>query len=147
MMAGGNVRFLVLILAVAICGAASVFQPISDSHRSAALDVFVPVDGSYKSLEEAYEALKTLEILGIDKKSDLSSKTCENVVKVLQSSSSTLKDAFYALNVNGILKCKIGEAGPKDIVSQLQAGVKDAKLLLDFYYSVRGLVLAKVNTS
>ncbi|KAL9287577.1 Dolichyl-diphosphooligosaccharide--protein glycosyltransferase subunit 2 [Arabidopsis thaliana] len=143
MMAGGNVRFLVLILAVAICGAASVFQPISDSHRSAALDVFVPVDGSYKSLEEAYEALKTLEILGIDKKSDLSSKTCENVVKVLQSSSSTLKDAFYALNVNGILKCKIGEAGPKDIVSQLQAGVKDAKLLLDFYYSVRGLVLAK----
>ncbi|CAB79115.1 putative protein [Arabidopsis thaliana] len=127
MMAGGNVRFL----------------PISDSHRSAALDVFVPVDGSYKSLEEAYEALKTLEILGIDKKSDLSSKTCENVVKVLQSSSSTLKDAFYALNVNGILKCKIGEAGPKDIVSQLQAGVKDAKLLLDFYYSVRGLVLAK----
>jgi oligosaccharyltransferase complex subunit delta (ribophorin II) len=35
------------------------------------------------------------------------------VVKVLQSSSSTLKDAFYALIVNGILKCKIGEAGPK----------------------------------
>ncbi|CAH8275894.1 unnamed protein product [Arabidopsis lyrata] len=143
MMAGGGVRFLVLILVVAICGAASVFQPISDSHRSAALDVFVPVDGSYKSLEEAYEALKTLEILGIEKKSDLSSATCEYVVKVLGSSSSTLKDAFYALNVNGILKCKIGEAGPKDIVSQLQAGVKDAKLLLDFYYSVRGLVLVK----
>ncbi|KAG7546731.1 Dolichyl-diphosphooligosaccharide--protein glycosyltransferase subunit Swp1 [Arabidopsis suecica] len=143
MMAGGGVRFLVLILTVAICGAASVFQPISDAHRSAALDVFVPVDGSYKSLEEAYEALKTLEILGIEKKSDLSSATCENVVKVLGSSSSTLKDAFYALNVNGILKCKIGEAGPKDIVSQLQAGVKDAKLLLDFYYSVRGLVLVK----
>ncbi|CAE6185183.1 unnamed protein product [Arabidopsis arenosa] len=120
-----------LILTVAICGAASVFQPISDAHRSAALDVFVPVDGSYKSLEEAYEALKTLEILGIDKKSDLSSATCENVVKVLGSSSSTLKDAFNALNVNEILKCKIGEAGPKDIVSQLQAGVKDAKLLLD----------------
>ncbi|CAL9226254.1 unnamed protein product [Arabidopsis halleri] len=143
MMAGGGVRFLVLILVVAICGAASVFQPISDSHRSAAVDVFVPVDGSYKSLDEAYEALKALEILGIDKKSDFSSSTCENVVKVLGSSSSTLKDAFYALNVNGILKCKIGEAGPKDIVSQLQAGVKDAKLLLDFYYSVRGLVLVK----
>lgn len=50
MMAGGGVRFLVLILAVAICGAASVIQPISDSHRSAAVDVFVPVDGSYKRL-------------------------------------------------------------------------------------------------
>ncbi|KAG2249093.1 hypothetical protein Bca52824_088721 [Brassica carinata] len=143
MMEGGLVRFLFLILAVAICGAASVFQPISDSHRSAALDVFVPVDGSYKSLEEAYEALKTLEILGIDKKSDLSSATCENVVKVLALSSSTLKDALYALSVNGILKCKSGEDVPKDIVSKLQTGVKDAKLLLDFYYSVRGLVLVK----
>lgn len=175
-MAIGLVRFLVLLLAVAICGAASVVQPISDSHRSAAQDVFVPVDGSYKrlvslkihtlisfleccgvhfgfrffflptclclgcslklrncfmystfctdpskfeillmiSLEEAYEALKTLEILEIDKKSDLSSATCENVVKVLgSSSSSTLKDAFYALKVNGILKCKTGEDVPK----------------------------------
>ncbi|WZZ25108.1 hypothetical protein YC2023_008509 [Brassica napus] len=143
MMERGLVRFLFLILAVAICGAASVFQPISDSHRSAALDVFVPVDGSYKSLEEAYEALKTLEILGIDKKSDLSSATCENVVKVLALSSSTLKDALYALSLNGILKCKSGEDVPKDIVSKLQTGVKDAKLLLDFYYSVRGLVLVK----
>ncbi|CAN7109359.1 unnamed protein product, partial [Brassica rapa subsp. narinosa] len=144
MMERALVRFLVLILAVTICGAASVFQPISDSHRSAALDVFVPVDGSYKSLEEAYEALKTLEILGIDKKSDLSSATCENVVKVLASpSSSTLKDVFYALSVNGILKCKSGGDVPKDIVSKLQTGVKDAKLLLDFYYSVRGLVLVK----
>ncbi|KAG5413559.1 hypothetical protein IGI04_001126 [Brassica rapa subsp. trilocularis] len=143
-MAGGLARFLVLILAAAICGAASVSQPISDSHRSAALDVFAPVDGSYKSLEEAYEALKTLEILGIDKKSDLSSATCENVVKVLASpSSSTLKDVFYVLSVNGILKCKSGEDVPKDIVSKLQTGVKDAKLLLDFYYSVRGLVLVK----
>ncbi|KAG7543576.1 Terpenoid cyclases/protein prenyltransferase alpha-alpha toroid [Arabidopsis thaliana x Arabidopsis arenosa] len=96
-----------------------------------------------KSLEEAYEALKTLEILGIDKKSDLSSATCENVVKVLASPSSALKDVFYALRVNGILKCKSGEDVPKDIVSKLQADAKDAKLLLDFYYSVRGLVLVK----
>ncbi|KAJ0263543.1 Dolichyl-diphosphooligosaccharide--protein glycosyltransferase subunit 2 [Hirschfeldia incana] len=144
MMAEGLLRILVSLLAVAVCSAASVPHPISDSHRSAALDVFVPVDGSYKSLEEAYEALKALEILGIDKKSDLSSAACENVVKVLASpSSSSLKDVFYALTVNGILKCKSGEDVPKDIVSRLQAGAKDAKLLLDFYYSVRGLVLVK----
>ncbi|KAL0890015.1 hypothetical protein Bca101_013998 [Brassica carinata] len=142
-MARGLARLLVSLLAVAICNAASFSNPISDSHRSAALDVFVPVDGSYKSLEEAYEALKTLETLGIDKKSDLSSSTCENVVKVLSSSSSALKDVFYALSVNGILKCKSGEDVPKDIVSKLQAGAKDSKLLLDFYYSVRGLVLFK----
>lgn len=64
-------------------------------------------------MEEAYEALKTFEILGIDKKSDISLATCENVVKVLGSSSSTLKDAFYALSVNGILKCRTGEDVPK----------------------------------
>ncbi|XP_009137167.1 dolichyl-diphosphooligosaccharide--protein glycosyltransferase subunit 2 [Brassica rapa] len=142
-MARGLSRFLVPLLLVAICNAASVSHPISDSHRSAALDVFVPLDGSYKSLEEAYEALKSLEILGIDKKSDLSSVTCENVVKVLGSPSSALKDVFYALSVNGILKCKSGEDVSKDIVSKLQAGAKDAKLLLDFYYSIRGLVLVK----
>ncbi|CAN6879039.1 unnamed protein product [Brassica oleracea] len=143
MMARCLARFLVSLLLVAICNAASVSQPISDSHRSAALDVFVPLDGSYKSLEEAYEALKSLEILGIDKKSDLSSGTCENVAKVLASPSSALKDVFFALSVNGILKCKTGENVPKDIVSKLQAGAKDAKLLLDFYYSIRGLVLVK----
>ncbi|KAF2551449.1 hypothetical protein F2Q68_00037234 [Brassica cretica] len=189
MMARGLVRFLVSLLLVAICNAASVSQPISDSHRSAALDVFVPLDGSYKSndgprsstvpsfstprsnlqccfgfsahfrlspirgsrclratrwiLQKAYEALKTLEILGMDKKSDLSSGTCENVVNVLGSPSSALKDVFYALSVNGILKCKSGEDVPMDIVSKLQAGAKDAKLLLDFYYSIRGLVLVK----
>ena len=65
------------------------------------------------SLEEAYEALKSLEILGIDKKSDLSSGTCENVAKVLASPSSALKDVFFALSVNGILKCKTGENVPK----------------------------------
>ncbi|CAN8231185.1 unnamed protein product [Cochlearia groenlandica] len=178
-MAGGGVRFLILILAVSICGGASVFEPISDSHRSAAMDLFIPTDKFYKSLEDAYEGLKTLEILGIDKKSELSSVTCEDVAKVLgSSSSSTLKDAFYALNVNGILKCNTGEAVLevniclllvsqkvflplkrlkyvslfcfpllKDIVSKLQAGVKDANSLLDYYYSVRGLVLVKEHFS
>ena len=49
-MARGLSRFLVSLLFVAICNAASVSQPISESHRSAALDVFVPLDGSYKRL-------------------------------------------------------------------------------------------------
>ncbi|CAE6207350.1 unnamed protein product [Arabidopsis arenosa] len=128
MMVGGLLRFLVSLLAVAICNAASISQPISESHRSAALDF-------------ALCTWRTLEILGIDKKSDLSSATCENVVKVLASPSS-------ALRVNGILKCKSGEDVPKVnswtlSVSKLQARAKDAKLLLDFYYSVRGLVLVK----
>lgn len=67
MMAIGLVRFLVLILAVAICGAASVFQPISDSHRSAAQDVFVPVDGSYKRLVslKIHTLISFLECCGV----------------------------------------------------------------------------------
>ncbi|XP_010529362.1 PREDICTED: dolichyl-diphosphooligosaccharide--protein glycosyltransferase subunit 2-like [Tarenaya hassleriana] len=146
-MGRGLVRFLALLLAVSICGAASVFRPISDSHRSAALEVFAPIEGSYGSLEEAYEALRTLEVLGIDRKSDASSETCGNVLKVLGSSSSALKDAFYALKVNGIQNCKASEDVLKGIASRLQAGAKDANSLLDFYYSVRGMVLVKEQIS
>ncbi|CAE6207486.1 unnamed protein product [Arabidopsis arenosa] len=112
MMVGGLLRFLVSLLAVAICNAASISQPISESHRSAALDFALC-------------------------KSDLSSATCENVVKVLASPSS-------ALRVNGILKCNLEKMFLRTLsVSKLQARAKDAKLLLDFYYSVRGLVLVK----
>lgn len=39
--------FLVLVLAVAICEAASVYQPITEAHRSAALELFKPVGGSF----------------------------------------------------------------------------------------------------
>jgi membrane glycosyltransferase len=46
-MAGSLAGFLVLLLAVSICEAASIFQPISDSHRSAALELFAPTDGSF----------------------------------------------------------------------------------------------------
>ncbi|KAM1671701.1 hypothetical protein EV1_039703 [Malus domestica] len=42
--------FLVLVFTIAICHTvASVFQPISDSHRSAASELFAPADGSYGS--------------------------------------------------------------------------------------------------
>jgi oligosaccharyltransferase complex subunit delta (ribophorin II) len=49
-MAGSLEGFLVLIVAALICSssfASSVFQPISDSHRSAALELFTPRDGSF----------------------------------------------------------------------------------------------------
>lgn len=59
------------------------------------------------SLEETYEALRSFEILGVEKKSDISSFTCSSVLEALGSSSSSLKDLFYALKVNGILKCKV----------------------------------------
>ncbi|KAI3931621.1 hypothetical protein MKW92_039761 [Papaver armeniacum] len=101
-----NLGFLfVLISVVAICEA-SVFQPVSENHRSAALELFSPVDGSFTSLEEAYEALRTFQILGVEENTVSSTSTCPLVVKNLQSSSSP-KDLFYALKVNSFLNCKV----------------------------------------
>lgn len=58
------------------------------------------------SLEEAYEALRVFEILTIGNKPDVSTTTCKKVVENL-GSSSPVKDLFYALKVNDILKCKV----------------------------------------
>jgi oligosaccharyltransferase complex subunit delta (ribophorin II) len=58
------------------------------------------------SLEETYEALRVFDILALENKPDVSATTCQNVVENIGSSSS-LKDLFYALKVNGILKCKV----------------------------------------
>ncbi|KAK6937759.1 Dolichyl-diphosphooligosaccharide--protein glycosyltransferase subunit Swp1, partial [Dillenia turbinata] len=145
-MARNYVRFLALILAISICSEAAIFRPISDSHRSAALDLFKPIDGSFSSLEETYEALRTFEVLGIGNKLDISASTCRSVVEVLGSSSSNLKDLFYALKNQGILKCAIKEEILKGVSSKLEAAVNGASSLPDFYYSVGGLVLIKDQT-
>ncbi|GLT33065.1 hypothetical protein SLA2020_076840 [Shorea laevis] len=136
-------RFLVLILLVSICDAASVFQPISDSHRSAALELFTPVNGSFGSLEETYEALRTFEVLGVKNKPDVRDASCASVSKTLESSSSSLKDLFFALKVNGILKCKINEKAFEGIISRLKAAINDANSLLHLYHSIGSLVLIK----
>ena len=59
------------------------------------------------SLEEAYQALRTFEILGIGKQFNIRASTCPSVVHSLGSSSSSLKDLFYALRVNTLLNCDI----------------------------------------
>ncbi|KAJ6352248.1 hypothetical protein OIU76_001456 [Salix suchowensis] len=143
-------RFLVLIAAALIYSSAlasSIFQPISDSHRSAALELFNPLSGSFSSVEKTYEELRTFEVLGIDKRSDISTAACQSVSEILGSSSSTLKDLFYALKVNGILQCGIKEDVFEGVASRLQSVVGGASALLDFYYSVGGLVLIKGQTS
>ncbi|KAM1795633.1 hypothetical protein ACFX11_035958 [Malus domestica] len=140
--------FLVLVFAIAIChAAASVFQPISDSHRSAASELFAPADGSYGSLEEAYEALRSFEVLGINKKSDIRAATCQSVVDKLGSSSSTPKDLFFALKVNSILDCEVKNEVLEGIASRLKTIVNSASSLHDFYYSVGSLVLIKDQSS
>lgn len=138
---------MVLLSVIVICEAASVFQPITDAHRSAALELFKPSDGSFGSLEEAYEALRSFEILGIDKKPDISTATCHSVLETLGSSSSSLKDLFHALRVNGILKCKVKEEVFEGIVPRLKAVISSASSLLEFYYSIGSLELIKGQSS
>ncbi|KAJ4834293.1 hypothetical protein Tsubulata_028303 [Turnera subulata] len=145
-----NLRgFLVLIAAALIysasfSSAASVFQPISDSHRSAALDIFSSPDGSFASLEQTYEAIRSFEVLGIDKKPEAA---CRSVKETLASASADSKDLFYALKVNRVLKCKTVGAALEGIISRLQAAVGGASSLYEFYYSIGSLVLVKDQTS
>ncbi|KAK3028143.1 hypothetical protein RJ639_039004 [Escallonia herrerae] len=143
-----NLGLLVVILSVtSICGGASIFTPISDAHRSAALELFAPTDGSFGSLEEAYEALRTLQILGVDKKPDIRSTTCTSVENTLWSPTSNSKDLFYALRVNTLLKCELNDEAFTAIASRLKDSVSDARSLLDYYHSVGSLSLIKDQTS
>ncbi|KAH1081455.1 hypothetical protein J1N35_021216 [Gossypium stocksii] len=142
-MARSLVGFTVLVLFLSICESASFFQPISDSHRSAAVELFSPDHGSFKSLEETYEALRTFDVLGIEEKPDITATACHLVSETVGSSSSTLKDLFYALKASSIVKCKINDKAYQGIITRLNAAVDGASSLPDFYYSVGGLVLVK----
>ncbi|GMH31249.1 hypothetical protein Nepgr_033092 [Nepenthes gracilis] len=138
-----TLAFMVLLLRMVFVSEASIFFPISDSHRSTALELFTPVDGSFRSIEEAYEALRTFQILGIGENHDMITLACPLVVDSLSSSSASVKDVFYACKCNRILQCKLNGETFKDVTSRLQAAISDAKSLLDFYYSVGGLVHIK----
>ncbi|KAF7818440.1 dolichyl-diphosphooligosaccharide--protein glycosyltransferase subunit 2 [Senna tora] len=145
-MARNLAAFLVLFLALSICEAAKIFEPISDLHRSAALELLTPVDGLDASLEETYEALRVFDILAIEKKPEGSTTTCQKVLDNLESSSPP-KDLFYALKVNSLLKCWVNEEVFETIASRLKATINDASTLLDIYYSIGSLVLIKDQAS
>ncbi|KAL0304808.1 UNVERIFIED_CONTAM: Dolichyl-diphosphooligosaccharide--protein glycosyltransferase subunit [Sesamum angustifolium] len=122
-----NLGFLVVALLVLASSCESaIFSPVSDSHRSAALELFSPIDGSFGSLEETYEALKTFEVLGIEKKPDIRTSACASVADILQSTSSALKDLFHALRVNGILRCDLKNEAFRDQTSVVDVHLGDA---------------------
>ncbi|EYU46439.1 hypothetical protein MIMGU_mgv1a0022922mg, partial [Erythranthe guttata] len=135
-----------LLLVASTCESA-IFNPVSESHRSAASELLSSADGSFGSLEETYEALKTFEVLGIEKKPDIRTSACVSAVKILSSTSSALKDLFHALRVNGVLKCELNDQAFPGIGSKLKDSLNGASSLLDFYYSIGGLILIKDQTS
>ncbi|XP_039138283.1 dolichyl-diphosphooligosaccharide--protein glycosyltransferase subunit 2 [Dioscorea cayenensis subsp. rotundata] len=142
-----GLRFLgilaLIYASLSLCIAANV-RPISDAHRSAALELFAsPIDGSFGSLEETYEALKTLKNLGLERPGDAKEKACPVVVEKLGSTSSSLKDLFQAVRVNSVVGCQIDAKTFADVASRIQAVIKDTSSLEDFYYSVGSLLLVK----
>ncbi|GER29677.1 glycosyltransferase subunit 2 [Striga asiatica] len=160
-----NFGFLVVaFLVLAWRCESAAFGPVSELHRSAALEIFNAADGSFGSaewhhlcnnfvfggalcLEDTYEALKTFEVLGIEKKFDVKTSACASVASTLLSASSAVKDLFHALSVNGLLKCELKNEAFRGVESRLQDSLSVANSLLHYYYSVGGLVLLKDQTS
>ncbi|KAG8370816.1 hypothetical protein BUALT_Bualt13G0022800 [Buddleja alternifolia] len=147
-MARNSVLFLVVaFLALSSICQSAIFNPVSESHRSAALELFSTTDGSFGSLEQTYEALNTFAVLGIEKIPDIRKSSCPSITETLWSTSSSLVDLFHALKVNGMLKCELKDEAFGGIASRLKDSLNDANSLLDFYYAVGGLVLIKDQTS
>ncbi|KAJ1698089.1 hypothetical protein LUZ63_006601 [Rhynchospora breviuscula] len=135
---------LLLICGSALLSSGSVIHPISDAHRSAAKELFVPAaDGSFGSLEETYEALRSFQILGVDRSGAKFEGTCKTVSEKLSSPTSTTKDLYHALKITAILGCQTESIEFDGITSRLQTVVKDASSLLELYYSLGGLLSVK----
>nr|XP_009800916.1 PREDICTED: dolichyl-diphosphooligosaccharide--protein glycosyltransferase subunit 2-like [Nicotiana sylvestris] len=119
---GKVLGFFILAMCTLICET-TIFKPISDSHRSAALDLLTPKDGSFESLEVTYKALRSFEVLGTGKQPDIKAVICKSVVDTLRSPSSASKDLFQALRVNRILKCELNNEAFAGIASRLKDNV------------------------
>ncbi|CAO2172491.1 unnamed protein product [Urochloa humidicola] len=136
---------LILLLAAVFAPISSAVRPVSDAHRSAAAELFAPsADGSFGDLERTYEAVKTFQILGLEKYKSVTGKACEFAAEKLASPvSSDAKDLFHAARISGVLRCSV-DAGVYDgVVARLKTVIKDTNSLLEFYYSVGGLLSIK----
>jgi len=136
---------IVLLLAAAFAPISSAVRPVSDAHRSAAAELFAPsADGSFGDLERTYEAVRTFQILGLEKYKSVTGKACKFAAdKLAAPASSATKDLFHAARISGVLGCSV-DAGVYDgVVARLKAVIKDTNSLLEFYYSVGGLLSIK----
>ncbi|XP_047059019.1 dolichyl-diphosphooligosaccharide--protein glycosyltransferase subunit 2 [Lolium rigidum] len=136
---------VLLVLAVIVAPLSSAVRPVSDAHRSTAAELFTAFpDGSLGDLETTYEAVSTFKILGVQKDKSLDGKACKLASDTLSSSSSSsAKDLFHAARISGVLGCSIGAGVYDDVASRLKAVIKDSNSLLEFYYSVGGLLSLK----
>ncbi|GJM92118.1 hypothetical protein PR202_ga08549 [Eleusine coracana subsp. coracana] len=140
-----SAALLTLLLAVAVAPLSSAVRPVSDAHRSAAAELFAPsADGSFGDLESTYEAVRTFHILGLDKDKSLTGKVCKFAAEKLASPASSLaKDLFHAVRISGALGCSVDPGVYNGVVARFKAVIKDTNSLLEFYYSVGGLLSIK----
>uniref|UniRef100_A0A0E0JSK9 Dolichyl-diphosphooligosaccharide--protein glycosyltransferase subunit 2 n=1 Tax=Oryza punctata TaxID=4537 RepID=A0A0E0JSK9_ORYPU len=139
---------IILVAAVAVAPLASAVRPVSDAHRSTAAELFAASpDGSFGDLETTYEAVRTFQILGVEKDKGLIGKACKFAAEKLASSSSSssspAKDLFHAVRISGVLKCSVDSGVYDDVATRLKAVIKDTNSLLELYYSVGGLLSVK----
>ncbi|CAO1940663.1 unnamed protein product [Urochloa humidicola] len=136
---------LILLLAAVFAPISSAVRPVSDAHRSAAAELFAPsADGSFGDLERTYEAVRTFQILGLEKYKSVTGKACEFAAEKLASpASSDAKDLFHAARISGVLRCSVDAGVYDSVVARLKAVIKDTNSLLEFYYSVGGMLSIK----
>ncbi|XP_015698304.1 dolichyl-diphosphooligosaccharide--protein glycosyltransferase subunit 2 [Oryza brachyantha] len=146
-MAGGLAPLATLLLLLLLVAAplASAVRPVSDAHRSAAAELFAAsADGSFGDLETTYEAVRTFQILGVEKGKSLTGKACELAAeKLAPSSSSPAKDLFHAVRISGVVGCSVDSSVYDDVATRLKTVIKDTNSLLELYYSVGGLLSIK----
>uniref|UniRef100_A0A0D9V9C2 Dolichyl-diphosphooligosaccharide--protein glycosyltransferase subunit 2 n=1 Tax=Leersia perrieri TaxID=77586 RepID=A0A0D9V9C2_9ORYZ len=135
---------LLLLAATAVAPLASAVRPVSDAHRSAAAELFAASpDGSFGDVERIYEAVRTFQILGVEKDKSLTGEACKVAAEKLASSSSTAKDLFHAVRISGVLGCGVDSGVYDDVATKLKAVIKDTNSLLELYYSLGGLLSIK----
>ncbi|KAF7039300.1 hypothetical protein CFC21_049324 [Triticum aestivum] len=131
---------LLLLVAAAVAPLSSAVRPVSDAHRSVAAELFA---ASPDDLETTYEAVRTFKMLGVQRDKGLDGKACKLAAHTLSSSSSPAKDLFQAVQIAGVLGCSVDAGVYDDVASRLKAVIKDTDSLLEFYYSVGGLLSLK----
>jgi hypothetical protein len=82
-------------------------------------------------LERTYEAVRTFQILGLEKYKSVTGKACKFAAEKLASpASSAAKDLFHAARISGVLGCSV-DAGVYDVgVSFRDLGVDTCIVML-----------------
>lgn len=133
-----------LLVLVVVCNAllaAESLHPLSETDKDSAKQLFVArEDGSYGSIEETYQAVRSLQALG---SADYDAAKISNSIVGSVTPSSDVKDIFYGLRTIELLGGKDGAAVGAAVASRVLNSVKESDSLVDLYFSVGALATIK----